>query len=155
MEAMQRSSPKSKNHTSVTYEVIKYVFLFFFGGCIYYVLEVWFRGFSHISMLLCGGTCFVLIGRLNENPARELAVVSQMVIGSGIITGLELLTGIIVNVILHLNVWDYSGLAYNLWGQICLSYSTLWFFLSFVCIVLDDLVRVVVFDEPKKKYRWL
>ena len=39
------------------------------GGCIYYGIEVLFRGFSHISMFMLGGLCmqfFTWQGRLTE-----------------------------------------------------------------------------------------
>ena len=78
-----------------------------------------------------------------------------MLIGAGIITTLEFITGVIVNLILNLNVWDYSLEPYNLLGQVCLAYSNLWFLLSFLCIVLDDFIRSFVFGEPKTVYRWL
>ena len=132
--------------------IIKYLFLFLFGGTIYYFLEIAFRGFSHFSMLLCGGLAFVFIGALNQSPNRNLSLLTQMVLGSLIITGLEFVTGVIVNLILHWNVWDYSLEPYNLFGQICLAYSNLWFLLSLVCIVLDDFVRNFVFDEAFPQY---
>ena len=85
----------------------------------------------------------------------DMSVLSQMVIGSIIITVLEFITGWIVNVVLHLGVWDYTMEPYNIAGQICLAYSNLWFLLALLCIVLDDFVRCHLFGEPKKKYRWL
>lgn len=133
--------------------IIKYLFLFFFGGIIYYFMEIFFRGYSHVSMLICGGLAFVLIGLLNENPNWELSVLSQMVIGSLIITTLEFVTGLVVNVWLGLNVWDYSMEPYNILGQVCLAYSNLWFLLSLLCIVLDDFVRSFVFGEEKVVYK--
>ena len=46
-----------------------------------------------------------------------------MVLSSVIITVLELITGLIVNVWLRMDIWDYSNLPYNFKGQICLLYS--------------------------------
>ena len=40
----------------------------------------------------------------------------------------ELISGIIINRILLLNVWDYSGLRFNFLGQISLNSSIAWFF---------------------------
>lgn len=62
----------------------------------------------------------------------------QMLLGSVIITLLEFVCGCIVNLLLHWNVWDYSNLPFNILGQICLPFSILWFFISFVAIVIDD-----------------
>lgn len=134
---------------------MKYVFLFTFGGISYYFIEILYRGWSHFSMMICGGLCFVLVGALDQWITTEISLLGQMVVGGVIITSLEFVTGIIVNRILHLNVWDYSDVPYNLYGQICLPYSMLWFLLSFVCIVLDDIIRVYIFMEPKVHYKLL
>ena len=39
-----------------------YTIMFFTGGFLYCALEILMRGYSHISMLLAGGICFVLVG---------------------------------------------------------------------------------------------
>lgn len=145
---------EEENKSHILEEGCKLLFLFLFGGMVYYFMEILFRDYSHVSMIICGGLSFVLIGALNEGD-RDYSVLSQMVIGAGIITTLEFITGVIVNLILHLNVWDYSLEPYNLLGQVCLAYSNLWFLLSFLCIVLDDFIRSFVFGEPKVTYRWL
>lgn len=134
------------------YTFIKYLFLFFTGGIGYYYLEIWYRGTSHYSMLICGGLCFLFIGGLNEQSYYTFSFFQQMLLGAIIITTLELLTGILVNRIFHLNVWNYEGLPFNFLGQICLSYSTLWFFLSAIIIVLDDYLRVLLFLETPPTY---
>lgn len=131
---------------------LKYCFLFFVGGAAYFYLEILYRGFSHISMFLCGGLAFVLIGSINQVIKRPISILAQMVIGAVIITALEFIFGIAVNLWLNLNVWDYSGMPYNILGQICLAYSNLWFLLSFVCILLDDFIRIRLFGEKPPKY---
>ncbi len=127
--------------------IIKYLFLFFAGGIGYYYLEILYRGSSHYSMLICGGLCFIFIGGLNEQTYFSFSFLEQMLLGAIIITTLELFTGILVNRVLHLNVWNYDGLPLNFLGQICLSYSILWFFLSAIIIVLDDFLRSFFFLE--------
>ena len=54
---------------------------------------------------------------------------------------------------MKLNVWDYSNIPFNLDGQICLLFSFFWIFISLIAIILDDLLRYVLFDEPYHKYR--
>lgn len=146
---------KNRSRTVSLEQVVKVLFLFLFGGLLYYYMEILYRGYSHFSMILCGGLCFVLIGALNQKKDWNLSILSQMVIGALIITVLEFLTGVIVNLWLKWNVWDYSLEPYNILGQVCLVYSNLWFLLSFLCIVLDDFVREFVFGEKHPKYRWL
>lgn len=133
---------------------IKYILLFFVGGYAYCGIEILSRGYSHISMLIAGGICFILIGLLNEKSQDRMAFVSQMVVSSAIITGVEFITGLIVNVWLGLNVWDYSDKPYNILGQICLLYIFIWFFLSPLAIIADDYLRYWLMDEKKPRYRF-
>ena len=46
--------------------IIKYPMLFLFGGSIYYLLEIIFRGYSFPAMVVCGGLCFIICGTINE-----------------------------------------------------------------------------------------
>lgn len=129
-------------------------FLISFGGMLYYNFEILCRGYSHISMFLCGGLSFYSIGLLNETKKKRLSFLMQMVLGGVIITSYEYITGVIVNIRLHLNVWDYSHIPLNYKGQICFVFSLLWFFLSAVCIVLDDYIRYLLFGKEKPHYQW-
>ena len=63
-----------------------------------------------------------------------------MLIGGGTITLLELVMGIIVNIKLHWNIWDYSDMPINFKGQVCLTFSLMWILLSGVIIVVDDYI---------------
>lgn len=132
---------------------MKYTFLFMAGGFAYGTVEILFRGFSHISMFLAGGACFILIGLLNEIISWDMSVISQMVISAIIVTSIEFIAGIIVNVWLKLNVWDYSKMPYNFMGQICLLYTDIWFFLSPLAILMDDYLRYFLLKEEKPRYR--
>ncbi len=133
--------------------ILKHTFLFLVGGTLYFFIEILFRGYSHPSMFICGGICFVLIGLINEFKTFKLPLVWQMLISSIIITSIEFITGLIVNLWLGLNVWDYSSRPFNILGQICLLYTILWFFLSFAAIVLDDYLRYKFFGEDMMKYK--
>jgi uncharacterized membrane protein len=132
---------------------LKHLFLFITGGFCYGFIENACRGYSHISMFIAGGTSFVLVGLLNEGFSWDMSVISQMVISAIIITMVELVSGIIVNQWLKLNVWDYSQLPYNFMGQICLLYTNLWFLLSLPGILLDDYLRYFLLGEEKPRYR--
>lgn len=121
--------------------IFKYPFLMFVGGTVYYGLEVINRGFSHWTMAVVGGICFVLIGLLNERNLWNVSIIGQMGISSLIITVIELISGVILNVWLGLDIWDYSGIPFNLLGQICLPFTILWFFLSYPAILLNNDLR--------------
>ena len=112
--------------------------LFYLGGSVYMGLEVLWRGWSHGSMFLAGGLCFLLIGHLGEmRPVLPLAV--RVVLGSGIITMVELAAGLLFN--RDYRVWDYRDQAGNLWGQICPMFSLLWIPVSLAAIVLYGLAE--------------
>ena len=130
----------------------KWGLLALIGGAVYALLEVFCRGFSHWSMIILGGVCFVAVGLLNEILPWDMPLCLQMVCGSIIITALEFCCGCIVNIGLGWAVWDYSGERFNLLGQICLKFSVLWFFVSAVAIVLDDWLRWKIFGEEKPHY---
>ena len=136
-------------------KIKKYEFLFFVGATIYVIIEKLYRGHSHWTMFLLGGICFIALGLINEVMPWDMPLLLQMFIGGAIITVLELITGCVVNLWLGWNVWDYSELPFNLWGQISLFSSIVWVGLSLVGIVLDDFIRWKWFGEEKPHYRWI
>ena len=126
--------------------------LFLIGGFLYLGVEMLFRGYTFSSMFLLGGLCFVAIGQINEIFPWEMPLISQMGISTVIVTTLEFFFGIVLNIFMGLEIWDYSALPYNLMGQICLLFSIGWFFLSLPAIVLDDFLRYFLFHEEFPHY---
>lgn len=96
--------------------------LFTLGGAGYIGLELLWRGRSHGSMFLAGGSCFLLLGALDKRIKHHLPL--RALAGAGTITGIELLTGLLINQ--DHRVWDYRQLPLNFQGQVCLPYSLLW-----------------------------
>ncbi len=94
-------------------KILKALFLWAVGGCIYYSVELIWRDYSHWTMFILGGLCFVLIGAINEFYTWDMSLVSQMFISSLVITLMELITGLIVNIGLGWGIWDYSRVPYN------------------------------------------
>jgi uncharacterized membrane protein len=107
----------------------EYTTVYMIGAVSYSVLEILWRGFTHWTMAITGGICFLIFHVANIRITR-LRLWGRCLVGCIIITIIEFLAGCTINKILHLNVWDYSGYPFNLWGQICLGYSALWFFLG-------------------------
>ncbi|MBO5019406.1 MAG: hypothetical protein J6D52_01940, partial [Clostridia bacterium] len=54
--------------------------------------------------------------------------------GAALITIIEFVFGLIFNIILKKNVWDYSDIPFNFKGQICLLYSIFWLILCLIFI---------------------
>jgi len=114
------------------------------------VLEGLWRGWTNISMLFVGGLCAFLVGKLNEHKAfynREMW--EQCLIGTIITLCIEFISGLILNVWLGFQIWDYSNTWGNIYGQICLPYAALWFLLMPFCIYVDDYLRYKLFNEEK------
>ena len=124
--------------------LIKEIILLLIFGITYCGIEILYRGRTHISMLFVGGLCAVLIGMINEITPK-MNIILQMFIGAVIVTIIEFFSGYIINIILGLNVWDYSNLMFNYKGQISLLFTIIWFFLSVPVIYLDDKLRKILF----------
>lgn len=131
----------------------KYLLLFNIGGVLYIGIELVWRGWSHWTMFILGGLCFVCLGMINEVLPWETLLWQQVLIGAGIITALEFLTGCVVNLWLGWHVWDYSNMPGNILGQVCPQYMLLWLPVSLIGIVLDDWMRYRWFHEEKPHYR--
>ena len=135
--------------------VLKYLVLFFVGFFAYMGIELLYRQYTHWTMGCLGGACLIILGGINEYFSWEMPFWLQCLKGSIIITALEFIAGVVLNVWLQLNIWDYSHVWGNVLGQICLPFTIIWFFLSAVAIVLDDWLRYWLFKEEKPHYKWV
>lgn len=136
-------------------EFIKLTLLFLMGGMIYFAIEVAYKGDSHFSMFITGGAAFLMIGGINCYFDRNMPLIFQMLSSAVIITLLEFISGVIVNIWLHLNVWDYSSIPFNFMGQICPRFFFIWFFISLIGIFLDDFFRCRMFGEKMPRYAFI
>ena len=120
--------------------VLKEFIIFIIFGLMYVTIELLYRGHTHYSMFIVGGVCGVLIGLINDNTP-DMPLLPQCVLGAVIITVIELLTGLFLNVYLGLNVWDYSNQPFNFMGQICPQFCIIWCILSILVIRIDDWLK--------------
>lgn len=136
----------------------KNLFIFIEGGLIYEFIEVCYKGahghHDRISwtMAVLGGLCFLINGLTNKWFTYEMPLWLQSIIGSIEVLFFEFISGLILNVWLGLNVWDYSDLSGNIMGQICPQFGLYWLFLALICVFLDDLIRWKFFGEEKPHY---
>ena len=138
---------------SRAYKIWKEAVIFYIGGMFYCTVELLWRQWTHGSMFLLGGLCFYLVGGLNKR--FRMPVLAQMLLGALIVTFFEFWTGILVNRVMHLNVWDYSHVPMNFMGQICVPFTLMWIPVSGIGIFCEDYLRHALFHEPLPKFRWV
>jgi uncharacterized membrane protein len=114
--------------------------MFGFGAVGYGLIEILWRGFTHPTMLTAGGICFLFFAKIGEK-LKSASLFIKAVIGSGFITLIELIFGVIFNIFLKKNIWDYSNMPLNFKGQICFLYSFFWAILSFLFIPLATVMN--------------
>ncbi len=123
---------------------IKSFLLFCLGGAGYVALECLWRGWSHGSMFLAGGSCFLLLGKL-QNTRPRLPLPFRGLVGAGIITMVEFASGLVFN--REYRVWDYRNMPMNYHGQICLPFFLLWIPLSVFAMGLYRLCSRNLFKQ--------
>jgi uncharacterized membrane protein len=131
---------------------MRYMTLWLYGGFIYYVIELIYRNYSHESMFVVGGIAFLIISAINNYLPWSMNIIAQCVIGGLCITLLELVAGLIINVWLKLDVWDYSDAPLNILGQITPLYTLYWTGLTLAGIFIDDFLRWKIYGEQKPVY---
>lgn len=118
-----------------------YLFNFLLGGSAYCTIEVLYRGRTHYSMFFAGG--IILISCIYfERMHRDVPLLLKCLFGAVLITVVEFLFGVVFNLLLHMQVWDYSNMPLNLLGQICLPFTLIWFLFSFL------LFRFIIPNNP-------
>lgn len=133
----------------------KYIFLWAMGGCLYYSFELIFRGFSHWTMFVLGGICFLFIYIQGKIVKWKDSVFIQVIRCIIFVTSMEFITGIIVNKWLDLNVWDYSRLPFQLFGQICLPFMIIFSGLCVLGILISSQLAHWFYKEEKPHYHIL
>ena len=112
--------------------------IFGLGAICYGLIEVVSRGYTHPSMLLAGGICFVSMSFIDR---IKINFVLKCIISAVVITSVEFIFGYIFNIVLKYDVWDYSAEPFNFLGQICLKFFLIWCFLSAGGILLSRLIK--------------
>lgn len=139
---------------NVTSHIIKNMTIWLWGGFIYYLIELAWRGHSHPSMFIVGGLCLIIVSGINDKFPWDMPLALQCFIGGIVITLIELITGCIVNLWLGWGVWDYSSLPLNVLGQVSLPFILAWIGLALVCIYVDDYLRWKLYGEERPRYKW-
>ena len=132
--------------------------LWFFGGTVYFLLEVAWKtatGKSEMiswTMLVLAVLLTVPVERCGEQLPWGVPLWLQALACAALVTAAELAAGLILNVWLGLGVWDYSDLPGNFMGQICPQFCGVWFGLCLVWIPAFDWMRWSVEGGQRPKY---
>ncbi len=118
----------------------KYATFFAIGGSGYGLIEIIWRGYTHWTMVIAGGICFVFFSIIAEKYRRK-PLLYKALLCSASITLVELVFGVVFNMIFKMGVWDYSNMPLNLFGQICPLFSLLWGALGFAFIPFANIIN--------------
>lgn len=119
---------------------------FLLGAYLYGLIEVLFRGYTHPTMMVAGGVSLCFIRLISQTKLR---FIYKCLICGIIITAIEFLFGIIFNIILHLNIWDYSQQPFNILGQVCPQFLGIWCLISGVALFLSKLIEKELLNKKQ------
>ncbi|MCC8191682.1 MAG: putative ABC transporter permease [Ruminococcus sp.] len=119
--------------------------IFCIGAFGYGIIEILFRGYTHITMGVLGGICLLFMSILNYFRTSFRSLVVCALISGVFITVMEGAMGYFLNLLLGLNIWDYSTAPLNVNGQICLPFSIAWVVLSLVVMPLERFLSRKIF----------
>lgn len=136
----------------LTCKISSHILHWLFGGCLYGLLEIAWRGYTHWTMILLAALLCIPLDIANEHIPWDMPLPLQGVLGGLTITAMEFVTGLIVNVWLGLGVWDYSNQIGNILGQICPLYTILWCLLAIPVIVVFDWLEYKICGGEKPYY---
>ena len=136
-------------------KILKFAILFSIFGCIYMTIEALYKypNHTHWTMFVVGGLLGLVIGIFNNELSWETPFWIQCVSGGLLITFIEGVCGVVLNIWLGLNVWHYTQMTF-FFNQCSVPFMCLWIILAGVAIILDDFLRYLLFNEEWPHYVW-
>ena len=119
--------------------LIIYLLMFLLGGFGYGAVELLFRQRTHWTMVLLGGVCCLIMYIIDTRS--NFRFWQKIVSGAAVITTLEFCTGCVINILLKMDIWNYSRLPFNLFGQISLPFTALWLLVAVLTAGISGLVH--------------
>ena len=134
------------------------VLLCTWGATIYFFLEVGYKSLTGhperiswtmlaVAIILC-----IPVERCGAELPWDCPLWLQALCCAILVTAVEFVSGLVLNVWLGLDIWDYSHLPFNLMGQICLQFFFVWWGLCFVFIPAFDWMRWTVEGREQPHY---
>ena len=127
----------------------EYLFMGALGGTLYYMIEIIFRGYSHWSMFLLGGICFIFFAQQGLWTKWREPLWKQVLWCTAFVVSAEFITGIIVNKVMGWNVWNYTDQPFHLMGQICFPFAVLFSGLCTFGIIISGYLLCYLYREIK------
>lgn len=133
--------------------------LWFWGGTVYFLLEVAYKTATgkpemiSWTMLVLAVLLTIPVERCGEQLPWAVPLWLQALCCAVLVTAVELVAGLILNVWLGLGVWDYAGLPGNFMGQICPQFAVIWWGLCLVFIPAFDWMRWSVEGGERPHYK--
>jgi len=115
--------------------------IFSAGGLGYGFLEILWRGYTHWSMIIAGGLCFLIFSVIADK-FKGRHIVYKSIMCALTVTAVELAFGVVLNLVLKLDVWDYTNVPLNFLGQICLPFTLVWGLLGFIFLPLAEYINL-------------
>ena len=134
--------------------------LWCFGGTVYFLLEVAYKTLTghpeRISWtrLVLAILLTVPVERCGAQLPWDIPLWIQAICCAVLVNAVELAAGVVLNLWLGLDIWNYSDLPFNLWGQICPRFFAVWLLLCLLFIPVFDRMRYTVEGGEKPHYRW-
>ncbi len=130
-------------------KVKKILTVFTIGATLYAVIEILWRGFTHWTMMIAGGISLCGIYGINGALCKK-RIISKCALCSLLITLIEFICGVVINIFFKLDVWDYSSKRFNILGQICPLYTFFWFLLSMPAVMVCNFIKGNLFENMEK-----
>ena len=118
----------------------KYSLCFILGAIGYAAIEVIWRGYTHWSMMIAGGVCFIIFSLVAERFREKNLLIKAAVCALGV-TAVEFVFGVVFNIIFKMRVWDYSGMPFNILGQVCPLFTLLWAGIAIAFLPLAEVIN--------------
>lgn len=128
-------------------DLFRKLVLFLTGFCVYITIENCYRGYSFLLMGVVGGLSMLILDSVNNKLSWDIDLFLYGLIGTFSITTFELVIGELLKLFHQPAMWDYSNVPLNFDGVICLPFSIVWFFLSYIAVFLADAINYYVFEE--------
>lgn len=121
-------------------KIKKYSLCFILGAVGYAAMETIWRGHTHWSMMIAGGLCFVMFSIVAERLRGKNLLIKAGVCALGV-TAIEFIFGVIFNMWLKMDVWNYNHMPLNILGQVCPMFTLIWAGIAIAFLPLAEVIN--------------